>query len=301
MRKIKSKISGFLNQPFPYHLRPWLKVFVASFFVAILMLLFRPQYMVKDIKYPSLIMAGYGVVSFVAGSLVYFVLPLFFRTFFDPERWTMGKQLIHQMMILVTVSVANFIYTLAFTNFAWDGLYGFMIVFAMTLGVAGLLFLGFNMLSINLDLKSGLQNAQELNEVLKKNAQRVSQNQNQSASTSQVIEFPTEGRDDDIKAEVKDLLFLEAEGNYVNIYIAQNDEVVVKKIRSTFGKVQTIALQYEELMKCHRSFMVNVNYITNLVENAKSYRLQLSKSGLQVPVSRGYIKEFKQSVLEATQ
>jgi DNA-binding LytR/AlgR family response regulator len=53
-------------------------------------------------------------------------------------------------------------------------------------------------------------------------------------------------------------------------------------------------LQSTAVVRCHRSFLINVNAIEHVSGNAQGLRLQLVMvSGVEVPVSRSYIPKLR--------
>ncbi len=85
---------------------------------------------------------------------------------------------------------------------------------------------------------------------------------------------------------VQDVLYLEAADDYVKIHTA--DSYYLKnKTMAHFEK----ALDTQQFARCHRSYMVNVQYIVRIDPYEKDGHIAILKSGAKVPVSKtGYVK-----------
>ncbi len=92
---------------------------------------------------------------------------------------------------------------------------------------------------------------------------------------------------------IKDIMYIEAEGNYLNIYM-QSDETV--RIRETLGNIEK-ELNGKGFVRCHKGYLVNMDYMTKI----KSSEIELrNKAVLKViPIGRSYEKEVRHKILES--
>ena len=102
---------------------------------------------------------------------------------------------------------------------------------------------------------------------------------------------------------VDEVLLVEAMQNYVQLTVISNgqaDRVMLRQtISSIYKQLQSNDADY--VLRCHRSYLVNLDKISQVSGNAQG--LKLSFDGLEdvlVPVSRSYIAEFKQAMANAT-
>ena len=51
--------------------------------------------------------------------------------------------------------------------------------------------------------------------------------------------------------------------------------------------------EYQNIFQCHRSFVVNVNNITQAKGNSNGYQLRLGTCTTIIPVSRSYVPQLK--------
>ena len=88
------------------------------------------------------------------------------------------------------------------------------------------------------------------------------------------------------------IMYLEASGNYVNVYYKQ--EAQYRKIlRTTIKCMEEQLVDYPFLVRCHRTYIININWVTHLNRNTQGYHLNLRDSLKEIPVSRTYLKELK--------
>lgn len=91
------------------------------------------------------------------------------------------------------------------------------------------------------------------------------------------------------------LLFIEAQGNYVFIYHLENEGVRKSLLRTTMKKLERHLRPYG-VIRCHRSFLVNVSRIAKAVGSGQQLQLHLENYPENIPVSRSYISAFKQQL-----
>ncbi len=84
------------------------------------------------------------------------------------------------------------------------------------------------------------------------------------------------------------LLFMESEGNYVNIYFNDNGMNMKKTLRSTLKQMEDYFVDYPNILRCHRAFIVNIDKVRKVEGNASGYKLILVNTDYSVIVSRAY-------------
>lgn len=96
-------------------------------------------------------------------------------------------------------------------------------------------------------------------------------------------------QDEPITVDTSNLLYLKANGNYVEFYI-NDKEKVTKLIRRTTIKYLSEQLQtHTQFVKTHRSYMVNLDQVCGYTGNAAGLSLQLLHNAQEVPVSRSKV------------
>ena len=81
-------------------------VFLSGLFIGLFMFLFQPFGMINlHIKYKTIFLLGYGVVTMVALGFCVFVLPIFMKGFFCEKNWTVGRQIFFVMLIFFLIGL----------------------------------------------------------------------------------------------------------------------------------------------------------------------------------------------------
>ncbi|MGM0377276.1 MAG: LytR/AlgR family response regulator transcription factor [Bacteroidota bacterium] len=91
-----------------------------------------------------------------------------------------------------------------------------------------------------------------------------------------------------ISMKPDDLLYLEASDNYVSIKYLRNEKLKSILIRNTLKNYEK---EFEDsiLLRCHRSFMVNIKRVSMVRKEGHRTNLILESPGNEIiPVSRGY-------------
>lgn len=101
---------------------------------------------------------------------------------------------------------------------------------------------------------------------------------------------------DEILLNPSNILYTEASGNYVYIFIIDQANAKVEKLcfRTSIKELNTQFEALDFLYSCHRSFIVNFNFINEVQGNSKSKQILIKSSDeeLIIPISRLKIKEF---------
>lgn len=89
----------------------------------------------------------------------------------------------------------------------------------------------------------------------------------------------------------QDIIFIEAEGNYLNICTKR--EMI--KVRDTMGNMEN-ELKESGFVRCHKGYLVNVQ----LIEKMKGAQIELrgENENYFVPIGRSYEKDVKKKILE---
>ncbi len=98
-----------------------------------------------------------------------------------------------------------------------------------------------------------------------------------------------------VNLRVKDLLYVEASDNYSTVYWRDETGLQKKMLRVNLKSIES-QLDSTDVVRCHRSFIVNINAIQQVEGNTNGYRLSIRDSDVMVPVSRGKGKEVIEKI-----
>jgi DNA-binding LytR/AlgR family response regulator len=93
----------------------------------------------------------------------------------------------------------------------------------------------------------------------------------------------------------KDLLYIESADNYAHVFHLKEAELRNDLLRGSLSRMEEF-LNDEDIARCHRSFIVNLNLVDRVSGNAQGYKLHLRDIDKLIPVARKYshlIERFK--------
>ena len=112
----------------------------------------------------------------------------------------------------------------------------------------------------------------------------------------EMVEFIGQGLKSHLMVAPIDILYVESMANYADIcYIADN-EIHHSTLRITLKQVKETLASCENIIQCHRAFLVNLNFIQKITDRNSGYQLQLFGLEKQIPVSRANESVIKQKL-----
>ncbi len=88
-----------------------------------------------------------------------------------------------------------------------------------------------------------------------------------------------------ITLPLTDLVYIESSHNYSTVFW-KTDTGLAKKILRIYLKNLEAQLNNAFIIRCHRSYIVNINAITHVTGNTNGYKLSLADTDFTIPVSR---------------
>ena len=89
------------------------------------------------------------------------------------------------------------------------------------------------------------------------------------------------------------LVYAETADNYVAVYHLLEGKLQKSLVRSTLGRLENDVEGYSGLIRCHRAFLVNLDYLESFRGNAQGLQLRLKHSQNEIPVSRNMVAKIK--------
>ena len=84
------------------------------------------------------------------------------------------------------------------------------------------------------------------------------------------------------------LLYISSSDNYVEIHYQQNSQSNRMILRSTLTRMEALLKNYPQIVRCHRSYIVNLDQITFFEAKGKGLQLSLKAQPGSLPVSSKY-------------
>jgi hypothetical protein len=281
------RIGEFLRTPFPYYLNDDRKntflIAGIALFVLVFMLVFTP--------YSAKIFLVSAIVFVVMWSSVV-LLPWVFPTTFDPANWTVGKYIVFSLwqllmdgfFIAVALELLNIHPTMPFGQKLLH-IYPNVLSQAVIPLAIGTLLLRNNILREN--LRHAMKANQELEKirVIREDVEQVHPN---------LVTIYSDTRES-LQFLFSNLLYVEASENYSTLYWKNGQAIENRMLRINLKNVES-QLDNHFTIRCHRSFLVNINAIAHVTGNANGYKLAIKGTGVTIPVSRSKGKEVMERI-----
>ena len=104
------KLKEYLNLPTYAVDRPWTLALLNATTIGLILAIFEPfHYRLNSIIQFGVLCVFIGL-TFIASVLGFVVAPKLFKRFYDPEQWTIKKNIIHCFSFLLFMGVCTFIY-----------------------------------------------------------------------------------------------------------------------------------------------------------------------------------------------
>lgn len=275
----------FLNTSYPFYYTIKTAA-VIGVVIVVLSTLFSYFFEPFDVNYNELkfsffiISLLHSIISFV----VFMMLTIILNQFkgYDKD-WLIKHEFVFLVIVLFTIGVFQFL--IRDVIYDKDDNWSFRYLYEEirnTLLVGGLLI--FIITSINVE---------RLKNLYTKRSRHLNFKSIVTETISEEISIKTQVKSDDFFLSLKDFDFAKSDKNYVEIYL-KNGEVLLK--RMTITRLEEQLLGYENIIKTHRSYIVNLKSIAQIKGNAQGYKLLIKDSQFTVPVSRAMIPRFERKV-----
>jgi len=258
------------------------------------MVMFQPfglQDLESDSK--SLLLAGYGLVTFVVLCIDLFIVPFIFPSVFKEEKWTVSREIILLIGIVITIAIGNYLYSVLLSIVSWVGIKGFIIFTGFTLCISIIPIIGVIVISHNTMLRKNLNASIQLNQmIMEKKVGEIIRDDK--------LVITSENKKQKIETPASNLICIESEGNYVNTWFLEEGKIVRLLIRNTIKNIETQILETGNLFKCHRAFIINLSYIEKVTGNSQGYHLLVKYLDKEIPVARNYSKSFREALRKSS-
>jgi DNA-binding LytR/AlgR family response regulator len=109
------------------------------------------------------------------------------------------------------------------------------------------------------------------------------------------VELSSENRSEKLELSFNNILTIKAADNYVEINYLHKEEIRKKLLRNSLKNIESQLDSYSNFVRCHRTFIVNLNNVKKLTRNYKGTFLELDNEE-HIPVSRHYLLKVKEQL-----
>ncbi|WP_353483668.1 LytTR family DNA-binding domain-containing protein [Haliscomenobacter sp.] len=268
---------AYFQQPYPHRhesLRQRSLIAAAvGVFVGLFLNFFQPfgAYLWQDPAKPY-ILGGYGVVTFICLMLVNMIVPTLFKQWYAEERWTVAKEIGWTLLIIVLIALGNMIYGKII--FGWS----FRLSDALLwLGITGAIGI---MPATVITMLNYVQLARRYE------TKQLHIPSNKIAAEAVVVTLVADNEKDTLTVKLSDLLFIESADNYSEVVFLKEKKVQKALLRGSLSRMEEQLTH--PVVRCHRSYIVNLQQVERIFGNAQGYKLQLNDWPEPIPVARRF-------------
>jgi LytTr DNA-binding domain len=279
--KIQTMLT-ILFQPYPFNEKTLQRIILQGCyegaFVALFLIIIQPfgiSEMQSNDK--NWVLIYYGIVTTAAGYVLRLGIFRLFPSYFSEPKWTILKEITTILGLILLITMGNYALTMSLFNIP-TSLYNFvqMLLMVATIGIFPTVF-GV-MLNYIIQLKKYNRSF---------SIEKPIPNNSETIILPAAIKLIAENEKDQLELGHDDLFYIESSDNYSTVFYQKGNRLQQSLIRSSLSRFEN-QIQSPHIVRCHRSFIVNLEKVAKVSGNAQGYRLHLDGFKLQVPVARKY-------------
>jgi hypothetical protein len=273
------------NKPYPFNedLKHNSKIiFFISVGVPLFLILLQPfdiGLLAKRDKYYLII--GFGVITFLSLSLYLLYIPSLFPKKFTSSKWNVKKEILWNTWILFTILTGYFFYCKTLAVLKFDFNLVIKLILTAIIPISALIIINQNRM-----FRSRYKLSDEINKKLKDHKEIL----------DKIIYFNSDYQKDSLAIKVNLLLFIRSANNYIEVFWKEGDSVKNQMVRCSMAYAEELLKEHKFIVKCHRSFIVNINHIDRFEGNLQGYKLYFEKIDFPIPVSKNFASKLQELI-----
>ncbi len=275
-----------MRQFYPFQTRFSTRLFTHTLiggFIALFLIVFQPFETDNwDNPNKNAILAGYGAVTFLV--LVGLDVLLWFYPGFKRLEivWRVWKEVLYNITCLLLITLGNTWYA-SVVGISTFSLNMYWLWFSMVLPIGFFPIVGLILFKYNYYKALNQKTATEIETAL--HDFQAHHAEEPAAST---VTLFAENERDQLVLPFDDLWYIESADNYAIVVHREGDRLRKSMLRGSLRRFEEQLAQTKLVIRCHRSYLVNLQKVDSVSGNAQGYRLSLHQFGVEVPVSRQY-------------
>jgi hypothetical protein len=197
---------------------------------------------------------------------------------FSEKNWTTWKELAWTLLNISLIGLGNYLFSawLEFFPFSWNSLFLFQ---SYTLAV------GIFPVSITIHYKQF-----RWEKHFQDSSNRVSKHimDHHKILHTQSINEPIHisNGSETMELQPSHFVFARADDNYAELYYLHQNKVAREIIRTTLKNLENLFSQHPNILRCHKSYLVNLDKVKSVSGNAQGFKLHIQEVHEVIPVSR---------------
>ncbi len=278
-------INKQLNKPFPFIEKKIHRIIISLIFsisIFAFLLIFQP-FGLDDIQfYKPIFISGFFFITLIVLLIRFFIAPIFFPKFFEPDSWTVKKNLFSILLVIIIITILNWLYNSTVGKDITEqyNLFSFLFI-TISVGFFPTIFL---------TIFTEKYLSKKHNEIAENITTKIQLEE--KIIENKLIKIVSKNKKEEINIELDQLICIKSEGNYASIYFYENNIVKKQLIRNSLTKIKEQLIIFENIERSHRSYIVNFNNVEKISGNARNYNLHIANLDFTIPVSRNFPKNI---------
>ncbi|MGB5820839.1 MAG: LytTR family DNA-binding domain-containing protein [Saonia sp.] len=284
---------GILNKPHPFIFNHF-SVIIPSVITFLIIVIFAPSHF-QDLGLTRRWIAALITALFVAACIMMSVSALkkLLPNAMNEDDWTIGKEilLISSTVLIVCIAISTLLLIVQDNRSSVVSL--IIKTASITMGISIFPIIIMILFEQYHHQKLQFKKAEILTEALTTENQRLKTKDATSTENIKKLLIRSENQNIELRLDSEDLVYMRSDGNYIEVYYSDMEEIKTKLIRNRLKSFESM-LPNTVFLRCHKSFIVNANYIIKVEGNARNLELKLKGIAMNIPVSRAKVKEVSQ-------
>jgi hypothetical protein len=264
------EMSSFFSKPYKDTERgkgKFISLAVFGLFIFLFLFLFKPfGFNQFETTWQFFISLGFGLITF-------FVL-IVFKYLIEPvvigESWTIGKSILWNILIAASIGAANYFYMSVIFKMDFRLLYllnaMWTAILVGSIPVTITYFVNYNKMY--------------------RNALKEAAIPEEKITWPDEISITAGYSKNDFRINPRNIIYLCSNDNYVTIVTIKDNVQSKTTIRGTLKSVEEELRKFSRFIRCHKCYIVNLDYVEKAIGNSQNMKLLLSVSGTEIPVAR---------------
>ena len=130
--------------------------------------------------------------------------------------------------------------------------------------------------------------------------QQTQQQEDIPALEEKLITIKTDNIGESIELSPNNIICFEANDNYTALYYLVNNKLKKELYRITLKKLEVQLIDFKEIIRCHKSYIINISHLERISGNAQGFKMHLRYIDFEVPVSRSFPRQIIDDLKEVT-
>lgn len=288
------RIKNWLNRPYYWNDSNAFKLKFSlgiGVFIFIILSVFKPFNINIPDTNMTLIRLLVSLISVISLFTFFFIVTRLFPTFFNENTWTVYKHFLTILSVILLTSIFRWLMINFFSNSEENSITLLQIIkYSFSFSFFPVLFY------IYLDEKYHFNKYKKGSEEILQVKKNIIVN-NPKKIVDRKISIYASNNKDNLTFKVSDLAYVTSESNYACFFIKNEDKVKEYILRIPLKTVESNLKDFNQIFRCHKSYLVNTSYIDEISGNARGYYFRLKNVKISIPISRKHTKKELQSLL----